>query len=411
MLDINYIRKNPEDVKRRLGYKKVDPQVIDTFLELDKKWRELTEKVDQLRAKMNVLSKERNIEEAKKVKEELKVLEAEMPTIEIERNVILDKLPNLPKEGWLLGQGEEDNKVLKNVGEKPVFDFVPKDYLTIAEGLGIIDVDRAAKVSGSRFGYLFGEAVLLEFALINYAFQKLSTRGFKPVVPPVMIKPDVYRGMRRLAAGAEDERYYLPKDDLFLVGSSEHTIGPIHKDEILKEEQLPLRYAGFSTCFRRESGSYGKDTKGILRVHQFDKVELFSFAHPLKSEEEHQFLLATQEELITGLGLHYQVLQNCTGDMGFTDYAQYDINTWMPGQGKYRETNSCSNTIDFQARGINAKFKSADGNKYLHMLNATAFAIGRILIAIIENYQTVDGGFMVPEALRKYTGFDRVKPK
>ena len=315
-----------------------------------------------------------------------------------------------------MGRDERENLTLRMVGDKPTFAFVPKDYLTLAEALGIIDVERASKVSGSRFGYLFGEAVLLEFALVQFAFSRLIPKGFRPVVPPDMIKPDVYRGMGRLAGGQEEERYYLPADDLFLIGSAEHTMGPIHADEVLDEKQLPIRYAGFSSCFRREAGSYGKDTKGILRVHQFDKVELVSFAHPDKSNEEHDFLLGAQEEMLRELGLHYRVVKNCTGDMGFTDARQYDIETWLPGQsgsdgilGNYRETNSCSNTTDFQARGVNVKYRPSKGSpQFVHMLNATCFAIGRILIAIIENYQQADGSILVPEVLRSYTGFDRI---
>ncbi len=411
MLDANFIRKNPEDVKKRLEGKRINPQMVDEFLKLDGEWRKIVEQTEELRAKMNVLSKERNIEEAKKVKEELKNAELGLPAAAVARDFALNQLPNLPDENWLYGKGEEENKVIKTVGEKTVFDFPVKDYLTIAESLGIIDVNRATKVAGSRFGYIMGEAALLEFALVQFVFQKLTAKGFKAVIPPVMIKPDVYRGMGRLMGGQEEERYYLAKDDLYLVGSAEHTIGPIHMDEVLSEEKLPLRYVGFSTCFRRESGSYGKDTKGILRVHQFDKVEMFSFAYPEKSKEEHEFLLAMQEEMMSELKLPYQVVQVCTGDMGFTDAAQYDIETWLPGQGKYRETHSCSNTTDFQARGVNIKYKSREGNKLVHMLNATGFAMGRILIAIIENYQTADGGVVIPKALQKYTGFDKIEPR
>lgn len=411
MLDANLIRKNSEDVKERLAGKKIKPQMVDDFLRLDGEWRKIVEETEELRAKLNVLSKERNIEEAKKVKEELKNAEAGLPAAAAAKDFVLSQLPNLPAEDWLQGKSEEENKVIKVVGEKTSFDFPVKDYLTLAEALGIIDVNRATKVSGSRFGYIMGKAAMLEFALVQFAFEKLIAQGFVPVVPPVMIKPDVYRGMGRLTGGQEEERYYLAKDDLYLVGSAEHTIGPIHMDEVLPEEKLPVRYVGFSTCFRREAGSYGKDTKGILRVHQFDKVEMFSFAHPDKSEEEHKFLLSMQEELIGELGLPYQVVQICTGDMGFTDAAQYDVETWLPGQGKYRETNSCSNTTDFQARGVNIKYKSKDGNKLVHMLNATGFAIGRILIAILENYQTSDGGVVVPKVLQKYTGFDKIEPR
>jgi seryl-tRNA synthetase len=408
MLDVNFIRKNPDKVREGLRAKHVEVGLLDRFFELDEKWRKMTEEADDLRAQLNKFSKERNIEEAKKVKELVKKAEEGIVGVEKEREALLFNLPNLPEDGWLFGHGEEDNKVVREVGEKPKFDFEPLDYLAIAEKLGIIDVARGGKVAGSRFGYLLGAGALLEFALVHFALNRLAKKGFIPVVPPVMIKPDVYRGMGRLAGGQEEERYYLPKDDLYLVGSSEHTIGPMHMDEVFAEKDLPRRYVGFSTCFRREAGSYGKDTKGILRVHQFDKVELFAFTTPDKSREEHQFLLSTQEELMQELGLPYQVVQVCTGDMGFTDAAQYDIETWLPGQGKYRETQSCSNTTDFQARGINAKYKSAEGNKFVHMLNGTAFAIGRMIIAIIENGQTKEGDVLLPKALAPYLGFDRI---
>ena len=240
--------------------------------------------------------------------------------------------------------------------------------------------------------------------------KRLSKKGFVPVVPPVMIRPKVFMGIGRLAADQKDERYYFPADDLYLVGSAEHTLGPIHMNETLRDKELPKRYVAFSTCFRREAGSYGKDTKGILRVHQFDKVEMFSFANPEKSGEEHEFLLSCQEDLLSALGLPYRVVEICTGDMGWTDAKAYDCETWLPGQpstgsgqgtakGAYRETNSCSNTTDFQARGIGCK---TDKGGYVHMLNATGLAIGRIVIAIIENYQTAEGDFEMPEVLKEY---------
>ena len=408
MLDVNLIRENPEDIKSRLAAKRVDPKMVDRFVVLDNNWREMREKMDTMRAQLNALSKERNIEAAKAVKTDIKKIEEDLASLEKEREAFLSQLPNLPKDGWLEGRGEEDNKVLREVGEKPRFDFEVKDYLALSESLGIIDVERAAKVSGSRFGYLMGAGALLEMALAQFAFSHLVKKGFIPVIPPVMIKPEVYRGMGRLQGGQEEERYYLQNDNLYLVGSSEHTIGPLHMDEVFKAENLPRRYVGFSTCFRREAGSYGKDTKGILRVHQFDKVEMFSFTKPEDSESEHQFLLAARGELISALGLHYRVVQVCSGDMGFTDAAQYDIETWLPGQDKYRETNSCSNTTDFQARGINAKYKADKKSEFVHMLNATGYAMGRIIIAIIENYQTPEGEVIVPEVLRPYVGLEKI---
>lgn len=408
MLDINLIRKNPDVVKKGVGAKKIQPTLVDEFLVLDEKWRKLAKERDDLREELNKLSRERRAEEGRVAKEKIKGLEKQLALLEIERDQVLNKLPNLPAANWLIGQNELENKVIRKGGSKPEFNFSPKDYLTLAEQHGIIDIGRASKVAGTRFGYLFKEAVLLEFALVNFAFKKLITHGFKPVSPPVLIKPEVFKGMGRLAGEQEEDRYFLPKDNLYLVGSAEHTIGPIHMNEILEEKNLPLRYVGFSTCFRREAGSYGKDTKGILRVHQFDKVEMFSFVRPSASSAEHEFLLTLQEEMMQELGLHYRVVQICSGDMGWTDAAHYDIETWLPGQNKYRETHSCSNTTDFQARGINIKHKTPQGNQFVHMLNATALAIGRMLIAILENYQDAQGSITIPKALKPWCDFDKI---
>lgn len=407
MIDIKVLRENPEKVKDSLTKRNKNVKLVDDFLSLDVKWRSLTKQLDEARAKQNILSKEmaqgappqEKIEESKKIKVEMKTMGVALSELEKKRNVFLNNFPNILAEDVLAGKSEADNKVLREVGNKPNFSFQPKDYLSIAEKLDVIDVETAAKVSGSRFGYLKGQAALLELALVNFAIKKLVSKGFVPVMPPVMIKPEVFAGMGRLAADQKEERYFLEKDNLYLIGSAEHTLGSMHMDTVLKDKDLPIRYVGFSTCFRREAGSYGKDTKGILRVHQFDKVEMFSFTRPEDSEKEHQFLLNCQEELMKDLKLSYRVVQICAGDLGWTDAKQYDIETWLPGQNQYRETHSCSNTTDFQARGINCKYEKGG---YIHMLNATALAIGRIIIAIIENYQSSDGNFAIPEVLKKY---------
>ncbi|MFA5172910.1 MAG: serine--tRNA ligase [Candidatus Paceibacterota bacterium] len=406
MLDIKIIRDEPEMVKGKISLKGVKAEVIDEFLEADEKWRELVSKRDEAKAKQKILGEEKKIEEAKEMKTLIQKFEPQIEELAEKRALLLEKIPNLPDDSVTVGRDDSENPVLKEVGEKTKFDFEPKDYMEIAEKLNLIDTKQAGKISGSRFGYLFNEAVLLEFGLVRLAFDTLLEEGFIPVVPPVMIREEFYRGMGRLAGDQKDERYYLKNDDLFLVGSAEHTIGPIHADDTLLEKDLPRRYVGFSTCFRREAGSYGKDTKGILRVHQFDKVEMFSFSLPEKSKEEHKFLLSMQEKLVQKLKLPYRVVEICTGDMGWTDAKAYDVETWMPSQNKYRETNSCSNTTDFQSRGINARYKKADGTgvEYLHMLNATGFAVGRMIIAIIENYQTKEGFVKVPEVLQPYVG-------
>lgn len=403
MIDVQIIRNDPGKVRGALTKRGRDAALVDEFLAVDASWRERATALDSLRAELNAFSKERNIESAKKKKEEIKTAEAVCAEFEAKRAGMLEHFPNIPADDAPVGKNDADNTVLREAGKKRGFSFVPKDYLTIAESLGVIDVKKAAEVSGSRFGYLKGKAALLEFALVQFAMKHLVLKGFTPVIPPVMIRPEPFRGMGRLAADQADERYYLPADDLYLVGSAEHTLGPIHMGETLRAADLPKRYAAFSTCFRREAGSYGKDTKGILRVHQFDKVEMFSFSAPEKSKEEHAFLLSCQEELLSALGIPYRVVEICTGDMGWTDAKAYDCESWMPGQnggkGEYRETNSCSNTTDFQARGTLVKYEKGG---FVHMLNATGFAIGRMIIAIIENCQTEDGDFDIPDALRPY---------
>lgn len=415
MLDIQYIRENVEKVKKGMEKKRQDSKLVDKFLHADEELRTKILAFETLRAEQNALSKQLSVgrsedmvNKAQVMKKRIAELEIERTELEKKRNDILSRIPNMPFDDVIVGKEETENKVLREVGEKRDFEkegFKPLDYLVLGEKLGIINVKKAAEVSGSRFGYLLKDAVLLEFALVKLAMDTLLERGFTPAVPPVMIKPDVYEGMGRLAADQKDERYYFEKDDLYLVGSSEHTMGPIHMNEVLEEETLPRRYVAFSTCFRREAGTYGKDTKGILRVHQFDKVELFSFSNPHTSEDEHKFLLDCQETLWKKLEIPYRVIELCTGDMGWTDARQFDIEAWMPGQGTYRETNSCSNTTDFQSRGTNIKYKTKEGKKELiHMLNATAFAIGRTIIAIIENNQQKDGTIRVPTVLRAYVG-------
>ena len=420
MIDINILRKNTEEIKRGLASKNFDLKIVDKLMELDSEWRELRTKIDTSKAKQREFEKAKDIESAKKIKAEINALEESVKKAEESRVDLMFEIPNIPFPHALVGKGESDNKVIREVGGVPKFKFPSKHHLELGEALGIIDTKKASEVSGSRFGYLKGEAVLLEFGLVKFALDKLMPHGFIPVVPPVMIKPEVYMGMGRLSKNQKEERYYLAHDDLYLVGSAEHTTGPLHMNEVFASEDLPRRYVAFSTCFRREAGSYGKDTKGILRVHQFDKVELFSFTTLEDSEKEHEFLLSMQEMLFRSLEIPYRILEICTGDMGFTDAKQFDIEAWMPHENKYRETGSCSNTTDFQARGINVKYrpsfaKASEGKQekleFVHMLNATAFAIGRTLIALMENNQNEDGSINIPEELRPYVGFDKIPSK
>jgi len=410
MIDINLVRENPELMKRALKNRQMKTALLDDFLSIDSEWRKLTQRVDESRAELKKASEVRDIEQAKKVKIKLKEEEADLTALESKRNELVVKLPNIPDTAVPVGKDESGNIVLKTVG-KPRKDG--SDYLSIAGKLGLIDTERAAKVSGSRFGYILREAALLEFALVRFAFDTLTEEGFIPVVPPVMVKPEIMQGMGKGKFIADGDAFAVSADNLYLVGSSEHSIGPMHMGEVFVEEDLPRRYVGFSTCFRREAGSYGKDTRGILRVHQFDKVEMFSFVRPEDSKNEHEFLISLQERLVGDLGLPYHVLQVCTGDMGFGDLRQVDIETWMPGEKRYRETNSASNVGDYQSRGLGIKFKRASTGKseYVHTLNGTAFAIGRMLIAIIENYQTKDGGIEIPKALRPYVDFSEISAK
>jgi seryl-tRNA synthetase len=420
MIDIAILREEPEKVKQAIATKNADPALVDAFGALDLKWRQTTTALDELRARQNQLSRDRNIEEAKANKEEIKNREQEASELENERDVVWSQIPNLPSADTPIGKGEEDNAVLRTWGEIPNFDFAPKDYMELGEMHDIIDTERAAKVSGARFGYIKGAAARLEFALVQFGFETLrdpgvlelcaekvearySPKPFIPVVPPVMIRPDVYRKMARLDAKTEEERYYLPKDDLYLIGSAEHTLGAIHMDEILAEERLPIRYAGFSVAFRREAGSYGKDTRGILRVHQFDKLEMESFTTSENSTKEQDFMVHLQEYMMQQLGLPYRVIICSTGDQGDPDTRHLDIETWFPSQEKYRETHSADLMTDYQARRLNTRVRPAkDGkNEFVHMNDATVFS-QRPILAILENFQTKDGKIIVPEILRKY---------
>jgi len=418
MLDIKFIRENPEKVKKACEAKCVKAD-IDELLDIDRRRLESLQGIEDMRAKKNKANKEIqkavNQREKNKIILEMKELDKNsdrldktLRDLEKKLNKLMCRIPNICLDGVPIG-GEKDSLVLEKIGEKPRFDFKIKDYMEIGESLGLIDIKRAAKISGTRFGFLKGEVALMEFALIKFAFDVLIKKGFIPVIPPVMIKSEMAMGMGFIQQTDDEEAYYLPKDDLYLTATSEQALGSMHSGEIFKEKDLPKRYAGFSTCFRREAGSYGKDTKGIFRVHQFDKVEMFSFARPEDSEKEHKLLLEIQKELMDELKLPYQVVNIASGDLGLPAAAKYDIETWIPSENRYRETHSASTCTDFQARRLNIRFKSKSGKlNFVHTLNGTAFAIGRMIIAILENYQQKDGSVKVPEALQKYTGFKKI---
>jgi len=421
MLDIKFIRQNPNLVKQGCQKKLADVD-IDELLETDRKKREALQALEDMRAQKNKASLE--IARAKDKKEKQKIilkmqeldknsdrLTNNLKRLETDFKELMHQIPNLPLPEVPVGKDERENLVLREVAEKTKFDFQPKDYMELAEKLDLIDIKRAAKVAGTRFGYFKNEAVLLEFALINFAFDTLLKEKFVPVIPPVIMKAEMMRGMGYLEQTNIEEAYYLPKDDSFLAGTAEQPIGAMHANEILEGNNLPLRYLGFSSCFRREAGAYGKDTKGILRVHQFDKIEMFSFCRPEESKQEHQFFLDQEEKLMQALKIPYRVVQICTGDLGFPAAAKYDIEAWLPSENRYRETHSTSNCTDFQARRLNIRFKDKDNKlKLVHTVNGTAFAIGRILIMLIENYQQKDGSIRIPEVLQKYmAGKSKIK--
>ena len=410
MLDIQFIRDNPEKVKKGVSAKQLDSKLVDEILSLDKKRRELLVEIEELRAKRNQAAKAKKVEEGKKIKLQLQKLEPELKEAETKFKKALYQIPNLPADDVPVGKDESENEVIKKWGTPKEFAFKPKDHLELGELLDIIDVKRAAKVSGTRFGYLKGDATLLEFALINLALEVLIKEEFIPVTPPALIKKQVMRGMGYMEHGGEKDMYVLEKDGIVLVGTSEQSIGPMHMSEVFKAKDLPKRYVAFSSCFRREAGSYGKDTRGVLRVHQFDKLEMFLFAKPEDSDKEHEFLLSLQEKLFQALDIPYRVVEMCSGDLGAPAARKYDLEAWMPGQGKYREVTSTSNTTDFQARRLNIKYQDKGKTKFVHTLNGTAFAIGRTIIAILENCQQKDGSILIPKVLQKWVGKDKIIP-
>ncbi len=423
MLDIKYIRDNTDDIKLAAKNKNINVD-IDELLSLDKKRREILQKVEDLRAKKNELAKlakggrpsDEQIEEGRKIKEETAKAEDDLKEIEEKYFELINRVPNVISDDTPIGKDENENVVVKKVGEPTKFDFNPKDHMELGEALNIIDTATAANVSGARFSYIKGGAALMQFALVQYIFHTLSdeaiisdlakkvgnpsSKPFVPVVPPVMVKSEIMKKMDRF--DPIDDRYYFEKDDMLLVGSAEHSLGPIHMNQTINEKDLPIRYIGYSTSFRREAGSYGKDTKGILRAHQFDKLEMESFTSPENGRVEQDLIVAVQEYIVGKLGIPYQMIAVCSGDMGKPDFRQIDIECWIPSQEKYRETHTSDYMTDFQARRLNTRVKSESGSEFVHMNDATASAIGRMLIAIFENYQNKDGSINVPVVLQKY---------
>jgi len=422
MLDLKLIRSEPERVKQALARRGAAGQV-DALLALDARRRELLPAIEGAQAERKTLSKQ--IGEAKQrgeaadelvqtvqaLKQRIEAGRAELETVEAELEEVAAGLPNLPDPDSPDGLSEDDAVVLREVGERPSFDFEPRDHLAIGTELGLIDIESAAQLSGSRFAYLKGDLVLLELALVRYALDVVRDEGHEPVVPPVLVREEALYGTGFLP-GDRDQIYEVPKDELFLVGTSEVALAGLHADQILAAEQLPLRYAGFSSCFRREAGAAGRDTRGIFRVHQFDKVEMFSFVEPAGSAAEHERLLAIEERILGELEISYRVVNVAAGDLGAPAAKKYDCEAWIPSQDRYRELTSCSNTTDFQARRLNCRYRAADNEaiQAVHTLNGTAVAVGRTMIALIENRQDREGGFTLPNILQAYGSPERIAP-
>jgi len=410
MLDLRAIRENPEAFRPGLARRGV-ADAIDRLLALDEERRSLTSQVDDLRAEQNRASKaigaadgdERSklIDEVREVSTKLEGLEPRLGAVSEELDRLMATLPNPPHESVPDGEADDDNVELRRVGEPPSFDFEPRDHVDLGALLDVIDIERAAKASGSRFSYIKGQLVLVQFALVRYALDILVSKGFTPFVTPVLVREEALFGTGFLPGG-EEQIYKMRDDELYLIGTSEITLGAYHMGEILEADQLPIRYAGYSSCFRREAGTYGKDMRGVFRVHQFDKVEMFSFTLPEQSWDEHEFLVANEGEIVGGLGLPYRAVNVCVAELGLPAAKKIDLEVWLPGQGKYRELTSCSNCTDYQARRLGVRYRTGDGTAVVHTLNGTATAVGRTLIAILENFQRADGSVEIPAALHPY---------
>lgn len=421
MIDIKELRKDADAFKQSLSSRRFDMAVVDQILALDQKKREVQYEVETLRAQKNAVSKEigasapadrpARIQAMKEVGDKLKGLEEDLERLEQETNQKLVLIPNPAHSSVPSEAGEAGGEIIRLHGEKPTFDFPVKDHVDVAEKLGVLEVPRASRLSGSRFSYLMGDLVHLQFGLVRFAMDILANSGFLPVIPPVMVREKAMYGTGFFPADA-NEIYKMEGEDLYLVGTSEVPLAGLHMDEIVQEEVLPLRYAGYSSCFRREAGTYGKDTRGMFRVHQFDKVEMFSFCHPDRSVEEHDWLLSIQEEILRKLGFHYRVINIVASDLGYPAAKKYDLEAWLPGQNAFREVTSCSNCTDYQARRLNSRLKGEKGTRVLHTLNGTAIALGRTMIAILENFQEKDGTVRLPACLEPYMprGLERLVP-
>jgi seryl-tRNA synthetase len=398
MIDIRAARHDPDGYRAALA-RKGQAEIFDELLEADARWRELETRASELRSRTNLKGKPtpEQLEEVKSVKQELSRLEDEQAGAKQRLDELLSVVPNPPDASVPDGFEEEDAEVIREVGEKPSFEFQVRDHLELAQAHGWIDAERATRISGSRFVYRIGDVALLELALYRYALDRLVGKGFVPMLPPVLVREEAMYGTGFFPTD-EMNIYAVERDELFLTGTSEVALASFHMEEKLTEDALPLRYAAFSTCFRREAGAAGKDTRGMFRVHQFDKVEMFTFTLPESSRDEHENLLAIEEELVGDLDIPYRVVNVAAGDLGASAAKKYDIEAWFPGQSRYREITSTSNTTDYQARRLNVRFRREGKLEFVHTLNGTAVT-ARAGIALIENFQEEDGTIAVPEAL------------
>jgi len=422
MLDLELLRKNPEFVKERLRLRREEyPTLVDEALRLDEERRSILRELEALRAERNALSKEIGKRKSKgeqtaelegkvkEIKEKIEGLEAQLSKVEEQLKSVMLSIPNIPHQSVPVGKDETENVEVRSWGVRRDFDFEPKAHYEIGEALGILDFERGASLSGSRFTVMWGWGAKLERALINFMLDFHTSRGYKEVWVPHLVKPEILEGTGQLPKFEED-LYFCERDGLYLIPTAEVPLTNLFRDTILEEKDLPIYLTAYTPCYRREAGAYGKDIRGIIRQHQFDKVELVKIVHPDTSDQELERLTADAEEILKLLGLPYRVVALCTGDLGFASAKTYDIEVWFPSQNKYREISSCSNCTDFQARRMNTRFKDSEGRKrFVHTLNGSGLAVGRTLAAILENYQQKDGSVIVPEVLRDYLKAEVIK--
>ena len=415
MIDIKFLRENPDAVRASQKGRGEDVTIVDQVLISDEARRAAINEFEALRAEQNTLSKavagaqgeekKALLENSKALANKVKEADSKRAEIEEATKKLVMQLSNILDPAAPIGK-EEDFVVIEHVGVPRTFDFDAKDHVELGKLLGAIDTERGAKVAGSRSYYLTGSGAMLEFALVNFAIASALKAGFTPVIPPVLVNPPAMEGTGFLGQAAENV-YHLEKDDVYLVGTSEVPLAAFHMDEVLPVEKLPMRYAGYSSCFRREAGTYGKDTRGIIRVHQFDKVEMFSFCHPDQAKEEHKRLLQWEKDFMDAMEIPYRVIDVASGDLGSSANRKFDIEAWIPTQKAYREVTSTSNCTEFQARRLNIRFKDADGTKAVATLNGTLVAIPRMIVAILENHQNADGTVNIPKALQPFLGAER----